>query len=111
MFEDFIAAGVLDAPVIAFYLDSTGQAGELILGGVDSSHFSGALATIPVTSETYWETALDSITLKGAKVTQATKAVFDTGTSLLAMPTSDVAALAKIVGATPLINGAAVAVV
>lgn len=105
MFEDLWNAGALDAPVFAFYLDSTGQAGELELGGLDKAHYSGKLAQIPVTSETYWETALDNILLGNENVTSTTKAVFDTGTSLLAMPTADVAAIAKKVGATLFLNG------
>ena len=105
-FEDLVASGLLDEPVFAFYLETTGQDGELEIGGVDPAHFSGPLVKIPLTSETYWETALDNITLAGVGgVTTVVKAVFDTGTSLLAGPTTEVAAIAKAVGATPLIAG------
>lgn len=104
-FEDLVDAGVLDEPVFGFYLDTDGQSGELELGGVDPAHYSGTLTKIPLSSETYWETKLDNISFTGhGAATTVTKAVFDTGTSLLAGPVSEVAAIAKLVGATPLLN-------
>ena len=106
VFQSLLDAGVLDAPVFGFYLETTGNAGELELGGIDARHYSGALVQTPLSSDTYWETALDNLTLAGVgAVTAVRKAVFDTGTSLLAGPTADVAAIAKAVGATPLIAG------
>jgi cathepsin D len=105
-FEDLVDAGVLDEPVFGFYLDTAGQSGELELGGVDPAHYSGALSKIPLSSDTYWETKLDNISFAGSgAATTVTKAVFDTGTSLLAGPVSEVAAIAKLVGATPFLNG------
>jgi cathepsin D len=105
-FEELVESGLLDENVFGFYLDSNGQSGELELGGVDPSHYSGKLTKIPLSSDTYWETKLDSIQLTGfGNVTNVTKAVFDTGTSLLAGPKTEIAAIAKIVGATPLIEG------
>lgn len=104
-FQDLVTSGVLDENVFAFYLETDGQAGELELGGLDPAHYSGSITKIPVTSETYWETALDSMTLNGAPITNVTKAVFDTGTSLLAGPVSEVTKFAAAVGATPLIAG------
>ena len=52
-----------------------------------------------------WETKLGGITLNGNSMTSVTKAVLDTGTSLLAGPSTEVAALAAAVGATPFLNG------
>jgi len=105
-FEELVESGLLDENVFGFYLDSNGQSGELELGGVDPSHYSGELTKIPLSSDTYWETKLDSIQLTGyGNITNVTKAVFDTGTSLLAGPKTEIAAIAKIVGATPLIEG------
>jgi len=104
-FQDLVASGVLDENVFGFYLETTGNKGELELGGVDPAHYSGALAKIPLTSDTYWETALDAVTLGGANVTAVHKAVFDTGTSLLAGPTAEIVKIAAAVGATPLVEG------
>jgi hypothetical protein len=91
--------------VFGFYLETEGQGGELEIGGIDPAHYSGELTWIELSSDTYWETKLDKITLSGSPVTTVQKAVFDTGTSLLAGPVSDVTAIAKAVGATPLIEG------
>jgi hypothetical protein len=52
-----------------------------------------------------WETKLGGINLNGKSMTTVTKAVLDTGTSLLAGPSNEVAALAAAVGATPFLNG------
>jgi hypothetical protein len=105
-FQELVQSGVLDDNVFAFYLDSDGQSGELELGGVDPAHFSGSLQKDPLSSDTYWEVVLDNIQLNGyGNVTNVTKAVFDTGTSLLAGPVSEVAAIAKLVGATLFLNG------
>jgi len=106
VFQDFVDAGVLDENVFGFYLQSDGfHSGELEIGGVDPAHYTGSLNWLNLTSQTYWETGLDGITIGGRPATKVTKAVFDTGTSLLAGPVTEVAAIAKQVGATPLIEG------
>ena len=104
VFADFVAEGVLDEPVFAFYFDSDGNNGELELGGVDPAHFKGPLVTVPVSSATYWEVKMDALKVGGVNATAVRRAVLDTGTSLLAGPIAEVAAIAKTVGAQPLIN-------
>lgn len=104
VFQDMEEAGLLSEPVFGFYLDSTGNNGELEIGGIDPAHYTAPLQPIKLTSETYWEVKMDSLSLGGKSVTSVTRAVFDTGTSLLAGPTADVALIAKAVGATPFIN-------
>lgn len=103
-FQAMVAENVLDAPVFGFYLETTGQDGELELGGVDPSHYVAPFNYVPLSSVTYWETVLGGIALGGHSVTAVKKAVFDTGTSLLAMPVAETAAIAKAVGATMLLN-------
>lgn len=94
--------GLVQSPMFAFFLSATsGSEGELVLGGYDENHFTGNITWVPVTSETYWEVALDDMQLGGKSVTTATKAILDTGTSILAGPSSEVAAMAAAVGATP----------
>lgn len=96
-----VKQGVLDEPVFAFYLEASGSAGELSLGGMDPSHYEGAVTYLPLTSETYYEINMDSLKAGGVPITNISRAVFDTGTSLFAGPTADVEAFAKSVGATP----------
>jgi len=101
-FQGLVSQGQIDDPVFAFYLgNSDGASSELILGGYDAKHFSGDITWVPVTSQTYWETQLTSITVNGQSASSTTKAVLDTGTSLLPGPTADVKTIAKLVGATP----------
>jgi hypothetical protein len=161
VFQSMVAAGLLDQPVFGLYLDSTGNNGELEIGGVDPSHYTvrshaeigekrrrarttrregrkretsrhhvemrlltrratctlpfpsfffflflpqAPFKYIPVSSATYWEVVLGGISIGGKNVTTVKKAVFDSGTSLLAGPTAEVAAIAKMLGATPFIN-------
>lgn len=100
------------------YLESTGQNGELSLGFADDAHYTGearkaAQCThliqpppcsagtpvyVPLTSETYWEAQLNSVSSGGLSFTSTPKGIFDTGTSLLAGPSADVSKLASAVG-------------
>jgi len=93
--------GLLPNGVFSFYLPSTdGAMGELDLGAIDNSKYTGTLFYQPVSSKTYWEIKLDSIKISGTSVTTALNGIIDTGTSLLAGPSKDVTAIAKKLGAT-----------
>merc|ERR1719394_1500786 len=93
---------LIDEPVFAFYLQQdAAQQGELVFGGIDKSHYTGELVDVPLISETYWEVSLDAMSFGDKPViSSAQKAIIDSGTSLLAGPTAQVAALAQQVGAT-----------
>jgi hypothetical protein len=104
VFNALVAQGQVTDPVFAFYLESTGNDGELTLGGVDTTHYTGQLTWVPLSSDTYWETPLSQWSVNGKPMTTTTKAVFDTGTSLLTLPTADMTALAALLGASPTIN-------
>jgi hypothetical protein len=97
-------AKALDANVFAFYLGSGGAAGELVLGGVDSKHYTGEFSYLPVQEmvpgrKGYWEIKMDSFEINGKNMVDSTKAIVDSGTSLLAVPTAAIKAIAKAVGA------------
>jgi len=100
-FESMIDQKLIDEPVFAFYLQQdASQTGELILGGIDKSHYTGELVDVPLTSETYWAVSLDAMKYGGSSVVSSPmKAIIDSGTSLLAGPKDAVAALAKQAGA------------
>lgn len=105
-FEALVNSGQLKEPVFAFYLGSTpGASGELVLGGVDPKHYTGEFVTVPLTSETYWQIAMDDMEIDGKSVSSTKHAIVDSGTSLLAGPKSEVAKIAAAVGAKPLLMG------
>ncbi len=105
VFSNLVKQG-LD-PVFAFFLSNgDGTKGELMFGGYNPNHFTGPISWIPLSQETYWEVQLTSLTLGGKSITTATKAVLDTGTSLMVGPSAEVAAFAASVGAQPMGNGA-----
>merc|ERR1711934_544605 len=96
--------GVLDANVFAFYLGSGGAAGELVLGGVDSKHYTGEFSSLPVQEMVpgrvgYWEIKMDSFEIDGKNMVDSSKAIVDSGTSLLAVPSAAIKSIAKSVGA------------
>merc|ERR1712203_566225 len=64
-----------------------------------NKHYTGDFSYVPLTSETYWQVALDGVTLGSDSVSSTQKAIVDSGTSLLAGPTADVNAIAKKLGA------------
>jgi len=102
-----VNSGKLAEPVFAFFLGSGGAAGELVLGGVDSAHYTGDFAYTPVIDmvpgkKGYWTLAMDDIKMNGQSVTSCRKAIVDSGTSLLAVPVADMKKISALVGAKPL---------
>jgi len=96
----------LGANQFAFYLGGGGAKGELVLGGVDPAHYTGDFNAVPVIETApgktgYWALAMDDAKVGGNSVTSCRKAIVDSGTSLLAVPTSDFKKIAEAVGAKP----------
>merc|ERR1712232_1328649 len=97
----------LDENVFAFFLGSNGADGELVLGGVDDAHYTGDFTYAPVIETVpgrfgYWALAMDDMQISGESYTSTRKAIVDSGTSLLALPTADFTKLAAKVGAKKL---------
>ena len=102
--EALTEAGELDEAVFAFSLGDEAD-GELVLGGVDAKSYTGDFHTVPLSAETYWEVTLDDLKVGAAgNNTKAVKAIVDSGTSLLAGPKAEVAAIAKKLGATSVLG-------
>jgi phytepsin len=116
-FQNMLARGLLDAPLFSFWISRDAAApagGELVLGGVDAAHFTGKHAWARVTRRGYWQIQMDGLAVAGpapAAVCTAKggcAAIADTGTSLIAGPTDDVAAInAAITAAAPQRNASA----
>ena len=92
-FYNMLDQGLLDEPVFAFYLGDTnngeGDESEAIFGGVNEDHYTGKLTKIPLRRKAYWEVDLDAITFGSATAElDDTGVILDTGTSLIALPST-----------------------
>lgn len=105
-FYSMINQNMLDEPVFAFYLGNTEQESEAIFGGINKEHFTGKITKLPVRRKAYWEVDFDAIAL-GDEVARLdnTGAIIDTGTSLIALPSTIAELLNERIGATKSWNG------
>jgi saccharopepsin len=99
-FDQMIAQKLVAEPVFSFYLGRTEDDSEVVLGGIDQSHFEGDLTWIPLRRKAYWEVDLDSIAL-GDSVAELenTGVILDTGTSLNTLPSNLAEMLNNEIGA------------
>ena len=101
--QNIIQQDLVDSGVFSFYLPSNSESeGELIIGSVDKSKFTGELFWQPLSEdhgETYWKIDLDNMIINGKRVSDAPSAILDTGTSLLVGPYYEVEAIADSLGA------------
>ena len=91
-FYNMIKQKLIDEPLFAFYLGDTNSEGddsEATFGGVDKSKYTGDMTKIPLRRKAYWEVDLDAITFgdQTAEI-DSTGAILDTGTSLIALPST-----------------------
>jgi len=111
VFDNMVAQKLVDENVFAFWLSRTGEGsgGEMTLGGIDKSHYTGEITYIPLSNKTYWEFKLDDVSFGGKTLNlcaNGCQAIADTGTSLLAVP-SDVATMINTkIGATGVVSAA-----
>ena len=89
-------------PVFSFWLnrdeDDPDHGGEIVLGGTNPDHYKGKHTWAPVTRRGYWQFKVDSMDFGVCK--DGCQAIADTGTSLLAGPTDEVARLNNAIGAS-----------
>lgn len=105
-FENLIAEGAVDTNEFGVYLgriaSGTEDDSELALGGRDSAKYSGDFTTVPVSSETYWQVALDKVLVNGKTggINTPGQAAIDTGTTTIVAPTTAAKEImAKVPGA------------
>lgn len=105
-FYNMINQKLIDEPVFAFYLGNTDKESEVVFGGIDKDHYKGKLTKLPVRRKAYWEVEFESITFGEATAKlENMGAILDTGTSLIALPTTLADLLNKEIGAKKGFNG------
>ena len=108
-FYNMINQDLIDEPVFSFYLSDTNDEGaesECVFGGVNKDHYEGDMIEIPLRRKAYWEVDLDAITFGDETAEmEDTGVILDTGTSLIALPTTLAELLNKEIGAKKSFNG------
>ncbi|XP_032776418.2 lysosomal aspartic protease isoform X2 [Daphnia magna] len=107
MFQNMIAQGLVDEPVFSFWLNrnlsNPELGGEIFFGGTNPEHYVGEVTYIPVTRQAYWQFAVDSVLLDGFDeypfCVGGCEMISDTGTSLIAGPSEEIALFHKLIGA------------
>jgi len=107
---NILAQRLVTQPVFAFWLNrdpSAPTGGEVVLGGIDSDHYTGNFDYVPLTKLGYWQFTVQDFKLGGKSLgvwKGGCQAVADTGTSLLAGPSSIISWVNKAIGATGIIT-------
>jgi len=81
--------------------------GELVFGGVDSKHFTGQHTYVNVTQKGYWQIEMGDLLVDGYSTgfcADGCAAIVDSGTSLLAGPTTIVAQVNHAIGAEGVVS-------
>jgi hypothetical protein len=105
-FQNLVEQGLIEQGQFAFYLgNSRSDRGELTLGGTNPKYYSGEFSWVNLLAATYWEITMDGLSINGQSMAGSSKAIVDSGTSMLTGPTAVVADIAKAIGAKPLIAG------
>lgn len=109
VFNQMFSQGHLSKNQFSFYLSrdpNAAEGGELSLGGVDTSKFTGNFTYHAVTRQGYWQIKMDGLNVgTTAACTGGCQAIVDSGTSLLAGPTKEVTKINLAIGATPIVGG------
>ncbi|KAM0789233.1 hypothetical protein ACM66B_000076 [Microbotryomycetes sp. NB124-2] len=115
-FENLISSKAVQNPYFGFHLQrardltskSSGQigGGELCVGCMDNSKFSGSINWVKVSNPGYWEVPSDGVAIDGDVVSGTSfSAAIDTGTTLIYVPRSVARSLYAKIGGKERGNG------
>lgn len=93
IFDNMWNQGKLPQNMFSMYLSSSVEGSALILGGTDSSYYTGSIKWIPVyQASNFWNILIKSITINGNTVacSGSCKATVDSGTSFIMGPDKDI---------------------
>jgi phytepsin len=102
--------GLVNEPVFSFWLNRNvagEEGGEIVFGGVDPDHFIGEHTYVPVTKKGYWQFNMDDVLIASETTgfcANGCSAIADSGTSLLAGPTTVIAQINHAIGASGVVS-------
>lgn len=102
-FYSMINQKLIEKPLFSVYLGraANNEGGELLFGDINPDHFEGEIKYAPVIRKGYWEVSFPYFKIGDKKfaLDKSGRAAIDTGTSLIAGPTEEVAQINAIIGA------------
>ncbi|CAI0625951.1 unnamed protein product, partial [Linum tenue] len=111
VWDNMMKQGLIKEPVFSFWLNrhvDEEEGGEIVFGGVDPNHFKGKHTYVPVTQKGYWQFDMGDVIIGGKPISgycgRGCSAIADSGTSLLAGPTTVVAMINKAIGASGVVS-------
>jgi phytepsin len=107
---NMVNKGLVNEPVFSFWLNRNvagEEGGEIVFGGVDPDHFIGEHTYVPVTKKGYWQFDMDDVLIASETTgfcANGCSAIADSGTSLLAGPTTVIAQINHAIGASGVVS-------
>ncbi|THU57374.1 hypothetical protein C4D60_Mb03t02840 [Musa balbisiana] len=131
---NIVNQSLVKEPIFSFWFNrnvNEGAGGEIVFGGVDSQHYKGEHIYVPVTQKGYWQFNMEDV-LVGSQTTERSfsfnffdfisylisgfcsggcSAIADSGTSLIAGPTTVITEINQKIGASGVVSQQCKAVV
>ncbi|XP_072340096.1 cathepsin E-B-like [Scyliorhinus torazame] len=90
VFDRMMYQNLLEEPIFSVLINREADSengGELFLGGIDHSRYTGSINWVSVSQKGYWQIEVQNITFRNTVVCRnGCSAIVDTGTSLIAGP-------------------------
>ncbi|XP_024963351.1 aspartic proteinase A1-like [Cynara cardunculus var. scolymus] len=110
VWDTMVRQGLVKDPMFSIWLNPGAKqekGGEIVFGGVDSDHYKGNHTFVPITQKGYWQFDLGDVLINGKSkgyCQHGCSAIADSGTSMLAGPTSVVTEINKAIGVKTVAN-------
>ncbi|PIA28811.1 hypothetical protein AQUCO_06600021v1 [Aquilegia coerulea] len=107
---NMVKQGLVKEPVFSFWFNRNPEeeeGGEIIFGGVDPKHYKGEHTYVPVTQKGYWQFDMGDVLIGGKTsgfCSDGCAAIADSGTSLLAGPTTIITEINHAIGAAGVVS-------
>ncbi|XP_062161470.1 aspartic proteinase [Alnus glutinosa] len=114
---NMVEQGLIQEPVFSFWLNRNAEeeeGGEIVFGGVDPNHYKGKHTYVPVTQKGYWQFDMGDVLIDGKPTgycSGSCSAIADSGTSLVAGPTTVITMINHAIGASGVVSQECKAVV
>ncbi|KAK8948415.1 Aspartic proteinase oryzasin-1 [Platanthera zijinensis] len=107
---NMVDQGLIEEPVFSFWFNRNskdGDGGEVVFGGSDPNHYKGEHTYVPVTRKGYWQFDMGDVLIGGQTTgfcSGGCAAIADSGTSLIAGPTTIIAEINHKIGAAGVVS-------